>query len=120
MTGPLTLTEWETLIDLAPEGVRPLLDRLAEFHGAAFEVRIVRAYRAQSDPIARFVGECCTTGESVEAKGRTLYEAYHRWLEEGGGQPITETAFGLCLTERGFVKEHTRSGSVYRGLGLRT
>ena len=121
MTGPLTVTEWEALLYQAPDDIRALVYRLAVFHDAEFLVKFLRIQRAESDPMARFIAECCVSGEDTQVKARPLFECYRRWAEAGGEQPVvTETAFGRRLVEEGFVKEHTRSGSVYRGLGLLT
>ncbi len=75
-------------------------------------------YRAESDAVGRFIGECCIVGEYATAKARELYAAYRRWSEGSGEEPVTETSFGRRITERGFAKRHTSQGKQYQGVGL--
>jgi putative DNA primase/helicase len=83
-------------------------------------VKIATAeYRAESDIFARFVEDVCIVGEYVSAKAKTLHSAYKVWAEQAGETVLSETAFGRRLTERGFQKEHTRDGKLYRRIGLR-
>jgi putative DNA primase/helicase len=77
------------------------------------------SWRAQSDHIGRFLQETCITGEYAQAKARQLYHAYKAWTEETGEHPVTETAFGLRIVEN-FPKKHTKAGTVYEGIGLKT
>jgi putative DNA primase/helicase len=76
-------------------------------------------YRAESDQLARFIEECCTSGQYLQAKARWLYERYRSWADRTGEDVMTETAFGLSICERGFQKKPTNTGKVYLGLGLR-
>jgi putative DNA primase/helicase len=76
-------------------------------------------YRAESDQIARFLLDECTSGQYLRAKARWLYERYRGWADRTGEDVMTETAFGLSICERGFQKKHTNIGKVYLGLGLR-
>ncbi|MEK7752845.1 MAG: phage/plasmid primase, P4 family [Acidobacteriota bacterium] len=78
-----------------------------------------REWRAESDQIGRFVGECCLTGEFVQAKARQLYSAYKQWAEDAGEYWVCENAFAARLSERGFGKKHTDTGTIYRGIGLK-
>ena len=77
------------------------------------------AYRSESDQLARFIDEHCITLPTAQCPARKLYEAYRWWADKGGEETISETAFGSNIVERGFIKEHTRNGKVYRGVGLR-
>jgi len=77
------------------------------------------AWRAQSDQIGRFIEEACITGDYAQAKGRQLYSAYRQWAEEAGEHEVSEKMFAGRIAERGFSKEHTESGAVYHGIGLR-
>ncbi len=75
-------------------------------------------WRAQSDHIGQFIAEVCIIGEFAQVKGRILYSKYKRWADEAGERPVTETAFGLRITEQ-FQKKHTNTGTAYVGIGLR-
>lgn len=73
-------------------------------------------WRSDSDRIGRFLGERCIVGETMTAKARPLYLAYRKWSDETGERVMPEVAFGNVLVERGFQREHTRHGNVYRGI----
>ena len=76
-------------------------------------------YRAESDQLARFIEECCTSGQYMQTKARWLYERYRSWADQTGEHVMTETAFGLSICERGYEKKPTKIGRIYLGLGLR-
>ena len=76
-------------------------------------------YRAESDQIARFLLDECTSGQYMKAKARLLYGRYRGWADRTGEDVMTETAFGLSICERGFQGKRTNGGKVYLGLGLR-
>jgi putative DNA primase/helicase len=76
-------------------------------------------YRAESDQLGRFIDDCCTQGLYLQAKARFLYERYRRWADGTGEDVMTETAFGLSISERGFEKKRSSSGFVYLRIGLR-
>ena len=76
------------------------------------------SWRAASDHIGRFIAEACVTGDYAQVKARTLYAAYKRWAEEAGEHPVTETAFGLRITEK-YTKKRTETGMVYEKIGLK-
>ncbi|NQT21638.1 MAG: hypothetical protein HQ592_18175 [Planctomycetes bacterium] len=79
-------------------------------------------YREESDPLARFVDECCDVIEALSVPASTLYKGYHDWAESENMQTreiLTNTAFGRKMTER-FQKERIPgSGKRYLGIGLR-
>ncbi|MEK7752462.1 MAG: phage/plasmid primase, P4 family [Acidobacteriota bacterium] len=81
--------------------------------------RANRDWRAESDQVGRFIAECCIVGEFVQAKARQLYSAYKVWAGEAGEYWVSEVVFAARIAERGFQKEHTKTGTVYRGIGLR-
>ncbi len=90
--------------------------------GLEFPASVLNAtseYRNESDQVGRFVDESCIVGDFASAKGRALYSAYRKWCSEAGEQELTESAFGRRLTERGFGKDKGRTGTTYRGIGLR-
>ena len=48
-----------------------------------------------------------------------LYKAYTKWCDESGEQhPMSQTAFGLALTERGYRKVKSDGRNKYMGIGL--
>jgi putative DNA primase/helicase len=83
------------------------------------------AYRAESDPLSAFLGDCCVIGDRYTAAAGALFKAYQEWAgEQGIGERdparLTSTAFGKAVGERfrrtRIGKRQTRS---YLGLGLR-
>jgi putative DNA primase/helicase len=76
-------------------------------------------YRIESDQLARFIEDCCIVVATAQARARKLYECYRSWADRGGEEAVTEKTFGLNLIERNFRKEHTKSGNLYVGIGLR-
>jgi putative DNA primase/helicase len=76
------------------------------------------AWRTESDQVGRFIAECCIAVENAEAKARPLYVTYRKWAEDAGERAMRETDFGNSLKERGFMRTHRKTGSVYLGLGL--
>ena len=77
-------------------------------------------WRAESDQLGRFIAQCCITGDCVQAQARPLYTAYRTWAEGGGEHPISETAFGGRMGERGFQKNKTGGCILYLKIGLKT
>jgi len=77
-------------------------------------------WRKDMDQIGRFIEERCIQGPVVDsAKARRLYTAYKVWAESGGEHAMAERDFGPKLVDRGFKKEHTKTGTVYHGLELK-
>ena len=75
-------------------------------------------YREDQDVFGRFIDDCCVIGSQFEANGGVLYTRYRSWCETNGEHPMTQTAFGRKLTERGFERRHTMDGKIRLGLAL--
>lgn len=67
--------------------------------------KATQAYREEMDLLADFLAECCATGPDKKVPAKQLYEAYRNWCEKNGEQPVSQKAFGMRLTERGFLRE---------------
>jgi putative DNA primase/helicase len=77
-------------------------------------------WRSELDRLAAFRTACCLESPVVQSTARPLYIAYRHWAEEAGERPITETAFGLRLSESGLQKgEDNRGRVLYHGIALR-
>jgi len=79
-------------------------------------------WRESMDTLGEFLRECCVAAEGKSVAASELYCAYHDWAEKHGHHPLSATAFGLRLSDRGFNKERETTGSkrvVYLGLKLR-
>jgi putative DNA primase/helicase len=83
-------------------------------------INATRQYRDECDQVGRFIADCCVRDEKAFVVAHALYVEYGRWAKEAGEEVMTETAFGLKLTERGIPKKHTDVGNKYLGIGPRT
>jgi putative DNA primase/helicase len=80
-------------------------------------------WRERMDVMGEFLSECCVEQEAASAESFELYRAYKEWSEkQGHAHPMTATAFGLRLGERGFKgdKAPKTRRKVYKGLRLMT
>ncbi|MDE3089631.1 MAG: DNA primase, partial [Chloroflexota bacterium] len=77
-------------------------------------------YRRESDPLENFLAECCIIDPQVSATAANLYKTYCAFAEKNGERPMTATAFGRRMVERGFTKSRSRGGVpvTYHGIGL--
>ncbi len=75
-------------------------------------------YRAEMDVVGGFIAEMCVEGPGVTVGARELYDAYAGWAEASGEHPLTKTAFGLRLQERGLEHTRARAARGWRGIGL--
>jgi putative DNA primase/helicase len=76
-------------------------------------------WRSESDQLARFIEECCTTAEPLSVSTSGLYANYKTWAESRGEGTITATMFGAKLAGKGLEKKHKNTGDRYIGIGLR-
>jgi putative DNA primase/helicase len=112
------LTEAEGILAWAVEGARLWY---AEGLGKPAEVEAAKdKWREDMDQLGRFIDERCVVGDGFRARAAALYADYKQWATDGGDRsPLTSTAFGTKLTDRGFTKIHSERGAVYVGIGLR-
>jgi putative DNA primase/helicase len=76
------------------------------------------SYREEQDTLGAFLAECCIISPQVRVRAGDLYAAYTKWCVARREEPLTLTAFGNRLEERGFSCK--RSGGIWRlGIGLR-
>lgn len=88
--------------------------------GIPTEVREATAtYRDEMDVLAQFLEGCCVLEPNVTAPASQLYERYKEWAEENGERPLSQTALGRRLTERGLEKYRTTGGRfTWKGIGV--
>lgn len=75
-------------------------------------------YRASMDEFGHFIEDRCCVSPEATVGASALYAEYKGWCEETGHAPLTQTAVGLALSERGFTKKRRRKGAEYQGVGL--
>lgn len=100
-----------------------LLDGLRDYldHGLSPPDQVIEAtqeYREQSDPIGRFLAECCDLSDPRErADAMPLYATYAAWAKSEGEAVWTVRGFSRGLQEHGM--QRMKSGTiVYLGLKL--
>ena len=113
------LNEAEGILAWAVEGAR-----LWHAEGLAKPAEVEAAkdqWREDMDQLGRFIEERCVTSDVFGASAASLYADYKQWAADGGERsPLTSTAFGTKLADRGFAKRHAERGAVYLGIGPRS
>lgn len=84
------------------------------------EVRLAtQGYREEMDVLAGFLNDCCIVKSIARVSAGDLYGAYCKWCEANGERPLSQRAFGMRLTERGFTRMRGTGGRFWwEGLGL--
>jgi len=75
-------------------------------------------YRQESDPIGRFLQDCCTQESRSTVPAGKLYGAYRNWCPEQSEKAVANNVFARGLATRGIAKTRTRKGVVYKGVAL--
>ncbi len=70
-------------------------------------------YRADSDPMGRFLAGCTARREGSKVKASDLWEVYERWCRAAAEEPVTRRRFGLILRDKGVPKK--KIGVYYYG-----
>lgn len=68
-------------------------------------------YRSDSDPIGQFLATATERKNGVNVTSKDLYGAYAKWCGENAISPISTTAFGRRVGEKGI--ERTKVGIIY-------
>jgi putative DNA primase/helicase len=78
-------------------------------------------YREEMDILNDWIFESCVLAPGATAMATDLYKSYSSWAEEAGEKrPLSQTAFGIKLTERGFHSNRGAGGKTIReGIGLK-
>lgn len=72
-------------------------------------------YRHDSDAVARFIDECCTTTTpALKATTGQLFAAWEKWRTNDGAESISQKAFGAALDGRGYPAEKPTNGKRWR------
>ena len=70
-------------------------------------------YLASEDAIALWLGECCTQNGNDSAASSALFLSWRAWAERAGEFVGNQKRFTQALEDRGFVREHTRTGARF-------
>ena len=79
----------------------------------------VSEYRQESDPVRRFIDECCVLDPDAVVQATALYHAYRVWATQAGEIKLSQFKFGRSLSSRGFERRKV-STKVYVGLTLKS
>lgn len=76
-------------------------------------------YRSNMDLIGQFMEDYIIKGAAMTAPCADVYKAYTSFCEDGGERPMSQRAFGIKMSERGFVnRDRIRGAWHYLGMGL--
>ncbi len=65
-------------------------------------------YRADSDPLGRFIAECLEEASGQTVQASLMYDAYKAWCSANAERAWSMTAFGKAMPERGVEKSDGR------------
>jgi hypothetical protein len=68
--------------------------------------------------VRTFIVDNCTVGEDMEVNSSVLYKAYKSWSKLNGSPYLSSRNFAVALGNLCFDRKHTKSGTVYVGIGL--
>jgi len=77
-----------------------------------------QGYRNEMDHVGQFLADACLVGPAYQVKPQALYDAYQHWCTENVQEPLTGTALGKRLTDRGFLTQRTNVTRWRLGIGL--
>lgn len=76
-------------------------------------------YRQEMDTLGTFLRERTVKDPAVHCHAAMLYSTYKTWaLANGLDHPMTTMGLKRALEERGFKQEHTKTGNIWKSLGL--
>lgn len=78
----------------------------------------VQEYRAESDTLGKFLGECTEFDAQGFTRAKDMYARYVRWARTGGEYQMNQTRFGNAMRERGegsTPHKNSALGKVYKG-----
>lgn len=94
--------------------VRGCLDwqGLGGLNPPAAVVEAAASYRQESDAVARFIEDCCELLHGAQVETSRLVAAYRLWCETEAEQPLSSTAFGREMSNRGCPKDQGRIATI--------
>jgi len=77
------------------------------------------AYKTEMDVLGEWIDERCDVNDRSVSMASILYSSYNQWaIDSGHKNPLTKQSFGRKLSERGFIRSHTRSGWQWIGISI--
>lgn len=78
----------------------------------------IQQYRVESDILGHFIEECTESSPMYSTRASDLYTRYAKWAKDQGMKPMTSTAFGRRLGDRGFQKTKDKTGWHYSKISI--
>lgn len=76
-------------------------------------------YRADSDLVGRFLGECCEQAPGKEIQSKKLKERFQKWCSDNGSDVISGEILSKRLQEKGFhTKQRTGKRYFWQGIDV--
>jgi putative DNA primase/helicase len=96
----------------APGILNRLLDGLRDYLDAGLVLpdevtAATAAYRADSDPLGRFLAACVVTKIGAKVQSSLLYAAFVEWTRANGESEWKQAGFSRSMAERGFRKKQS-------------
>lgn len=96
------------IFNWAMEGLARWRGRGRKFLVSNESRNLLEEYRMDQDSFRVFFKERCVIGPKAWAVSSQFYQAYKKWMEEGGEKPETERAVGNRLIKMGMVNKLKR------------
>lgn len=114
----------ERLISCEAAGILNwLLDGWREYRERGLDVPAAVAeataeYRAGSDSVYEFVSTCTIEAAGERIRAGILFDAYRRWCQAGGLEPVSLTRFGFRLGDLKIAKQRIGGFQFYTGRAI--
>lgn len=98
--------------------LRGLLDQRA--NGLVEPEQVAAAtkqYRDDSDPLGRFLSQCCVLDPDGKAPSQELYQLFLAWGKEAGAADWTTQGFANAMRDKGFKDKHS-NGTKWLGIKI--
>ncbi len=100
------------------EGAKAVIDKGFHLKRPQVVADAIEAYKAGSDWMGMFLEDQCEAGPFTERSGE-LYVQYRAYCERMGEFARSTAEFYTELSNRGFAKKKTKTGSIVTGLRLK-
>ncbi|HNR44445.1 MAG TPA: primase-like DNA-binding domain-containing protein, partial [Methanofastidiosum sp.] len=73
----------------------------------------------ENDPVGFFLEKCCYVQEGSRVKSFELYTIYENFSQLEGITTFKIQKFGRIMKDKGYDKERTMDGVLYRDIGIK-
>jgi putative DNA primase/helicase len=86
----------------------------------------VKEFKEEQDRLHDFINDICyqpgkdgVVEQDIVTGASILCARFNQWAESNNEKPMSQRKFSMELKERGFKREHTRTGNVFHGIAIR-